>query len=565
MNTKTILAFIVIALILLLYPLYMQFLTGGKKSGAPVETSVDSLTAAASDTSRSAGKSQAASTLAVEKSSSKSASPSFVPAQTGPEEVVKVETPLYSAIFSSRGGDLKSFILKKYKDHKGAAIDLVQNGEGANNLEILFSDSSFSLSSLNFKPDLKNLTLSEHSREGVVNFSYGSEGLKFRKSYTFHPDRYAFDLSLEVEAPPALLGRKYYLAWNSGLPATEEKLSEELTYFAAYANLGGEVLENKISKGSDLQHFNRSGKTVWTSTRSKYFVAALISPDSSATGFQAMGQNLFAQPGGQGEEIGKKLAVRLEEEVPGQNHFAQTFQIYIGPLDYWKLREYKQDLEKMSNLGWKIIRPVTIGIMWFLGKLYSVIPNYGVVIILFTVVMKIIFFPLSRKMTKTSLAMSEMAPKINKLKEKFKEDKQRLNQEIFKLYKEQKVNPLGGCLPLLVQIPIFWAFFILLRSTIELRQAPFAGWITDLSLMDPYYILPILMALSMFVQQKMTIKDPRQKLMAYLMPGLFFFFFMSFPAGLTLYWTIYNLLSVAEQLIVRRQMQSPTQPAVVTS
>jgi len=548
MDRKTITAFLLIAVLLLLYPLYMQWLGLGKKSTTPVTTGQDTTTVSQPTSLPEKIVSQPA-----EKESIRP--PGFATKAPEPEKEVTVETPLYKAVFSSRGGSLKSFVLKKYVDYNKGEIDLIKNGQEAYNLDVVFPDSSFALSALNFTPDKLNLKLAGKGQKGEVTFKYSGSGLAVTRSYILYSDKYTLELGLSVETQTGLLGRKYLLTWNSGLPTTEKNLGEDLSYFATYAYLGGELLENKGPKNDSLQESSGSGKTVWVASRSKYFVASLISPDSSASGFSTTGQNMYILQNGQKVLVGKRLTVGLEKEIPNQPGFSHKYLIHIGPLDYWALRKYGLELEHMVNLGWVLFKPFAIGILWFFVHLYKVVPNYGVVIILFTLLMKIIFFPLSRKMTKTSLMMAEMAPKISKLKEKYKDDKQKLNQEIFKLYKEHGINPLGGCLPLLIQIPIFWAFFVLLRTTIELRQAPFLGWIEDLSLKDPYYILPILMTVAMFFQQRMTIKDPRQKMMVYLMPGIFFFMFMSFPAGLTLYWTIYNILSVFEQYMIRSQMQ----------
>ena len=548
MDRKTIIAFLLIAVLLLLYPLYMQWLGLVNKPAAPITTSQDT-TAVSQPTSLP------------EKIVSQPAEkelirpPGFATKAVEPEKEVTVETPLYKAVFSSRGGSLKSFVLKKYVDYNKGEIDLIKNGQEAYNLDIVFPDSSFALSALNFTPDKSDMKLTGKGQKGEVTFKYAGSGLAVTRSYILYSDKYTLELGLSVETQTDLLGRKYLLTWNSGMPTTEKNLGEDLSYFATYAYLGGELLENKGPKNDSLQESSGSGKTVWVASRSKYFVASLISPDSSASGFSSTGQNMYILQNGQKVLVGKRLTVGLEKEVPNQPGFSHKFLIHIGPLDYWALSKYGLELEHMVNLGWVLFKPFAIGILWFFVNFHKIIPNYGVVIIVFTILMKIVFFPLSRKMTKTSLMMAEMAPKINKLKEKYKDDKQRLNQEIFKLYREHKINPLGGCLPLLVQIPIFWAFFVLLRSTIEMRQAPFMAWIKDLSLPDPYFILPVLMSVSMFFQQKMTIKDPRQKMLIYIMPAMFFFFFYSFPAGLTLYWTIYNVLSVFEQYVVRSRMQ----------
>jgi YidC/Oxa1 family membrane protein insertase len=242
--------------------------------------------------------------------------------------------------------------------------------------------------------------------------------------------------------------------------------------------------------------------------------------------------------------------------MPGAGNTIQDrFMVYVGPLEYHILKGYKNGLDNLVDLGWKIIKPFSLAVLWVLVNLHKVIPNYGLVIIIFTILIKILFHPLTHKSVTSATRMQDLQPKVAELKEKYKKDPQRMNQEMMKLYKERGVNPLGGCLPLLLQMPLFYGLFVVFRSTIELRGAKFIFWLSDLSQMDKYYILPVIMAATMFWQQKMTIKDPKQMAMVYMMPVLFFFLFKSFPAGLTLYWTFFNILSLIEQYYIKSKMK----------
>jgi YidC/Oxa1 family membrane protein insertase len=300
-----------------------------------------------------------------------------------------------------------------------------------------------------------------------------------------------------------------------------------------------------------------SGATKWVATRTKYFVAALAPLSREGIGFSASGQRNFASAGTEEIET-KRIGVSLEMPLETGSHLTDKFMVYVGPVDYHILRGYRIGLERIVNLGWKIIRPFSIAILWLFLNLHKVIPNYGVVIIVFTILMKFAFHPLTRKSTTATLKMQELQPKMAELKEKFKKDPQRMNQETMKLYKQAGVNPLGGCLPLLFQMPVFYGLFVVFRSTIELRGASFVLWLTDLSQMDPYYVLPIIMAVAMFWQQKISIKDPKQAMLVYFMPVLFFFFFFKFPAGLTLYWTVFNILSLMETYYFKRKGIHPS-------
>ena len=182
--------------------------------------------------------------------------------------------------------------------------------------------------------------------------------------------------------------------------------------------------------------------------------------------------------------------------------------------------------------------------------MFGVFKNYGIVIIVFSILIKLLLYPLSRKQMESMKKMKDLEPKLKLLREEYATDVKKLNEETMKLYQKEKINPLGGCLPLLPQMPIFFSLFAMLRNSFALRGAPFMLWIQDLSMKDPYYVLPILMSLTMFIQQKLTIKDPKQKMMVYLMPVLFLFMFKSMPSGLVLYWLCFNIFSLAQTLWV---------------
>ncbi len=476
----------------------------------------------------------------------------------GTEQIVSVETPLYSARFSTKGGSLVYIHLKKYQDLKNQFVKLTGVG-GADTLKYLsfiFPDSGFSLKNLNFSlVSDKPLILEEKDQPLKLIFHKKLKtGLEITKEYTFYADKYSFDLNLKVSGNrPQNLGRKFYLDWPFGFSPTEKDRLGDLRYFAAYGYLGGELLEAKKFEKDFSLSFSTTGKTKWTATRSKYFLAALIPQDSNlTTGFQAVGREL-KDP--QGITVQKNIAVYLENQIPISDSFSQNFTIYLGPIDYRILKSYQVGLENVVNLGWKIIRPFSILILWYFVNMFKLIPNYGIVIIIFSILMKVIFYPLSVKSTKSAMKMQELQPKIAKLKERFKDDKQRLNMETMKLYKEYKINPFGGCLPLIIQMPLFYALYTVFTTSIQLRGAKFLGWLSDLSQKDPYYILPIIMGVTMFFQMKASMKDPKQKMLVYLMPIFFFYIFRSFPAGLVLYWTIYNLLSIIEQTYVKSKLQ----------
>ncbi|MDP3025401.1 MAG: membrane protein insertase YidC [candidate division Zixibacteria bacterium] len=541
MDKRTVVALLLIGLIIILYPYYVQLITGGKGVTPPKKVEQTPV-----DTSTHQEKKE-------EVPLKPSGWISFAPS-TIPEKKVFVENSFYKGVFSTKGGVLTSFIFKKYKYSQGGLIEIIPE-DTIYPLNISFPDMNLDLSKVDFSVDKENLFLSKSHPVDSLTFSFSDEeGLSIAKRFIFFEDKYDFQLQFEVSSKDKNLGRSYLLAWGSGVSPTETNLPEDLGYFEASSMMGTEVVKIKNfqqPKGSDIGKMEefRSGETKWVATRSKYFFASLVPLSNPAIGFKAEGTREVKSLNDKKLEE-KKIGITLEMPTGGKT-FQNNFMVYVGPIDYHILKNYKIGLENLVDLGWKIIKPFSLAVLWIFVNLHKVIPNYGLVIIVFTILIKILFHPLTHKSVTLAQKMQELQPKITALKEKYKKDPQRMNQEIMKLYKEQGANPLGGCLPLLPQMPLFYGLFVVFRSTIELRGANFIFWLNDLSQMDKYYILPVIMAVTMFWQQKMTIKDPKQMAMVYLMPVLFFFLFKSFPAGLTLYWTFYNILSLIEQYYIK--------------
>ena len=527
----------------------MEWITGGKKAPqtpTPAVTEVDT-TSKLAPPAQELKQTPPAETVSM--------ASGMVPVDTLAEEkTVKVETELFAAEFSTRGAVLKSFILKKYFDQNKNPIQLIPSDTKQLPLNLTFPDSNISLESFNFQPDKDQLVLNTSSPTGTINFQLTTKsGIQITKRYDFHNGKYDFGLEFEVTGPAQLdLGRDYLLSWAAGLKSTEKNRSMMGTELS-------EVKKFNQPKGAEIGTLQEiaSGETQWVATRSKYFVAALVPLSRKGEGFSASGTRYYTTSAGARVEH-KRIGVSLEMPLEEKTVLKDKYMIYVGPIDYLILKSYNVNLDQMVNLGWKIIRPFSIGVMWILVNLHKIIPNYGLVIIVFTILIKIVFHPLTHKSTKANLKMQELQPKLAQIKEKYKKDPARLNQETMKLYKSSGVNPLGGCLPLLFQMPIFYALFVVFRSTIELRGANFAFWLTDLSQKDPYYILPIIMSGTMFWQQKITIKDPKQAMLVYFMPILFFFFFYNFPAGLTLYWTMFNILSLIETYYFKHKGMTPS-------
>jgi YidC/Oxa1 family membrane protein insertase len=550
LDKRSIIGLLLVALIIILYPYYVQLITGQK--GIPPQKESERVSP---------------DSLALQEKVPEpdiEALTELPPSASAlPEEEVFVENSLYKGVFSSKGAILKSLILKKFEYSQDGLIEIIPR-DSVYPLNVSFPDIALDLSKFDFIPDKESLSLSLSKPVDTLTFTFSGEDISVVKKFIFFEDKYDFQLQLEVSSKDKNLGRNYFLSWNSGVTPTETNLQEDLSHFAAYSLQGTEMVKiNKFEepKGSDIGKMDehRTGDTKWVATRSKYFLASLVPLSKEAVGFKAEGSKTVKYLNDKKLE-NKKIGVSLEVPSSG-NSVEDGFMIYVGPIDYHILKDYKIGLENLVDLGWKIIKPFSLAVLWILVNLHKIIPNYGLVIIVFTILLKVLFHPLTHKSVTSATKMQDLQPKMAAIKEKYKKDPQRMNQEIMKLYKDQGVNPFGGCLPLLIQMPVFYGLFVIFRSTIELRGANFIFWLNDLSQMDKYYILPIIMAVTMFWQQKMTIKDPKQMPMVYLMPILFFFLFKSFPAGLTLYWTFFNILSLIEQYYIKSKTKPKVAPA----
>ncbi len=563
MDRNTVFAFVLLAIVFLLIPLYYQVVNPPVKN-AEVQ-SIDSL----STTGKSPVDSSVSSPMA-----KSTRQPTTTPTRK-PEEVysesllvdngelrnISVETDLYKAVFSTKGASLKSFMLKKYRKSNGDIINLV--GQNGGNTLLLKNDNGYlAPENLIYSIDVNSLDLSPTHKTDSLVFQWEDKiGDSIRKVYRFENGKYSFSVDLYINGLNSLgCSKGYYLGWETPMPITEASAKEDLNYMGGYVMFGGEILDFKsVDKKEGLDE-EKSGQTSWVADKSKYFTVAIVPKSRAGNGFYIRGNS---QPMIIGEQnVDRKfINVGLRMSSNNADSLADSFLIYLGPIDYYVLKGYGVGLEGLVYMGWSILKPFSVAMLWLLTALHKFIPNYGIVLILVAVILKVAFFPLTRKSTASMSKMQEIQPKIQEIKDKYKKDPKRMNAETMKLYKEHGVNPVGGCLPLLLQMPIFFALYAVLRATIELRGADFLLWITDLSQQDPYYVLPILMGATMFFQQKMTVKDPKQKMMVYIMPIVLTFIFLKMPAGLVLYWAVFNVLSLIEQIYNKRKTQ-PTTKAV---
>ncbi len=473
-----------------------------------------------------------------------------------PEKVVHVLTPLYDLQFTTHGGGMNQIILLKYHYLQDGGVILAES-EHKIVPNFTANDDSFSANTVAFDCNATDFELYQGEEPRTITFTYDNgEGGRIIKSYTIHPDRYAIDFDLTVEGIETFgFERDYDVVWGITPPPTEKNIKDDYGYFKVVGMMDDFVDLASFDDGRMSE--NIPGRTLWAGLRTKYFAAVIIAKNRDGDGLIARGTERKETIDGNSVKT-RELTAAMAMSIPSSGNISDTFTVYAGPIHYKTLKKYGVGLEELTSLGWVIIKPFSIAIIWLLPKIYSVIPNYGVVVLIFALLIKIIIYPLSRKQTIAMTKLKDLQPKMKKLQERYKSDPQRLNKEMMKLYKEAGANPLSGCLPLLPQMPLFFALFTVFKTTIEFRGASFAWWITDLSVRDPYFILPIIMVVTMFFQQKMTMTDPKNKMMIYLMPLFFGWLFMNFPAGLVLYWTGFNILSLLETVFIRKkQMEQP--------
>jgi YidC/Oxa1 family membrane protein insertase len=441
-----------------------------------------------------------------------------------PAREIRVENELYVAELSSLGGSISHWEIKPYKDENGENVQLLKE-PGILPAVSMGSSPDFDLSGLDFRVTGRELNLNGDNRSGSIVFEHTGDGYSIRRTYTFYSDTYKVDLVDEVSGL-----RDYWITLGSDFGIFDDEDS--------YTHVGPILLS-----GTDLEEFNakdlRQSKQYkdnlkWIAQEDKYFFAALVpeTPVEEARAWTFKGSPVVAFRG-----------------TAGVNKFA----LVAGPKKHDRLKKLGLSLEHIVNFGFFSV--VSIPLFYILLFFYKYTGNYGWAIVLLTLVTRIPFIPIVSKGQKSMKRLQSLQPKMNEIKEKYKKDSQKMQKEMTELYKKHKVNPISGCLPMLIQIPVFIALYKVLLVAIELRGAPFMLWITDLSAKDPYYVLPIVMGATMLLQQKMTPSgmDPKQAKLMLLMPVVFTFLFLQFASGLVLYWLVNNIFGIAQQLLANRK------------
>ncbi len=477
---------------------------------------------------------------------------------------ITVDTPLYTAILSEQGGGLKSFVLKKYRTAKEKDAPAMEMITATNPAEfpMLFSlDNGAGTDLPFFQAEATSVRVEEGGKaELKMTAVQAEEGVRIERYLTFTSDTYLIDSRYVVSnigtvplqiSPALVMTNGPFTSGAAGGGYLSGGAAGMFSGPAAYVN--GKLEEIKVKKLADGP-FMLQGAVRWAAHVDNYFMCALIPGKGNTGTFSAVGDN----------KVRTVLTGGILKMAPGETEEFR-YEGFFGPKKLAYLKETGYDLAEAINFGWFDI--LAKPMLYLLNFFYSVVGNYGIAIILVTCLVKGSFWPITQKGMKSMKNMQKLQPKVAKLREKYKDDPVKMNQEMMALYKTYKVNPIGGCLPMLIQIPFFFALYRVLMAAIELRHAPFMLWINDLSAPDrlmigfdlPYLhgipVLTVLMGASMYFQQKMTptTADPTQAKVMQFLPIIFTVMFVNFASGLVLYWFVNNLLSILQQQLINRQ------------
>ncbi len=542
---KRVIVFLIVSLAVIIGYDYLLKGMGLLPPSEPVQVATNPSPAA--ETGKPAGgagdSAKAASADPVSSMNGAPASPGNATGAASEEQTVEVDTELFRAKFSNRGAVLKSWELKRYSaavEQSSTPVQLVYSGgrfKGPLSLvtgdQAVTSDLGSALYQVT--QDLSHLD-SAHP-VGHLTFRYHDtqKNVDVEKELTFHHGSYVVDIAIRTQGlttpVDVTLGTNFGIVeWGEGFIGLMGSAS---------------LVDDKVLKETPDGEAERKGDVKWSAIQDKYFLSVLMPQKAAAALAKKEGDKLVS--------AGVRFA------TPGDGS-TMAMQLYAGPKEYDTLKRLNVGLEDTIDFGWFVfgswglVKAVAKPIFYVLRFLYEFTHNYGITIILLTMLIKLMFVPLQYKSYKSMKQMQVIQPKVLALQTKLKDDRERLNKELIKLYKDHRVNPVGGCLPMVLQMPVFVALFNILYMTIDLRQAPFMLWIKDLSVQDPYYVLPIVMGATMVIQQKITptTMDPTQAKIMLFLPVFMTFLFVNFPAGLVLYWLTNNTLTITQQVVTER-------------
>ena len=479
-----------------------------------------------------------------------------------PSRLVRVSTDVMEVVIDTRGGDIRQLDLPTYP------VSLKRKDEP---FRLLYSDNRTYIAQSGLRHDR---TRGEADRPGVAPTHHdlytaertryvleegqdrmevklvwqGEQGIRVEKVFTFHRDAFVIDIAHRVinRGPSAWTGRQYQQLRRSPIP--EDRSWLRLPTYTGTAYYDGAYHKHSFDDIDDSS-FNMPVTGGWTAMLQHYFVSAWIAEAEQENRFYS---KRVRAPGEQQYLIGM---LSPPKTVPSGSDGTFHRRLYAGPKLQRRMEKIAPGLELSVDYGMFSI--LSKPLFWLLEWFHKLVGNWGVAIILVTLVVKLVFYKLSETSYKSMARMRKIQPRFKALRERYAEDKQKMNQAVMEMYKKEKINPLGGCLPILVQMPVFLALYWVLVESVELRQAPFVFWINDLSIRDPIFVLPLLMGISMYIQFKLnpTPPDPIQAKVFAMMPIMMTAFMAFFPAGLVLYWLMNNILSIAQQYVITKRIE----------
>ncbi|MEZ5568428.1 MAG: membrane protein insertase YidC [Halioglobus sp.] len=480
-----------------------------------------------------------------------------------PGRIIRVRTDVLQLAIDLTGGDIVELALPEHLekiDNPDEPFVLLEQNDNLTYIArsgLIGTNGIDTQGRATFSSEAAEYTLAQGSNTLVVDLPWtGSNGVKVTKRFTFTRGSYLIDIDYLIENTSdsrwsaILFGQ---IKRESGPPPTQESSAMGMQPFLGFATTTPEDRFLKLNF-DDLREdpFKAQLSGAWIAMVQHYFLSAWI-PAQDQT------HNYSARATKSGFNLAEFTSPMIELDPGKQGSTGASF--YAGPKDQYTLKEISPYLDLSVDYGWLwwIAQPL----FWLLTKIQAIVGNWGVAIILLTVLIKLFFYRLSAASYRSMANMRRVQPKMMDIREQYADDKQKQSQAMMDLYKKEKINPLGGCLPILVQMPVFIGLYWMLMESVELRHAPFFLWIKDLSVMDPYFVLPLLMGASMWFMQKLNPPppDPMQAKIMQWMPIIFTFFFLWFPAGLVLYWLVNNLLSIAQQYVITRQIEKAHAPS----
>ncbi|MGI9318122.1 MAG: membrane protein insertase YidC [bacterium] len=489
-------------------------------------------------------------------------SPSIEQGQADTGKLINITTDLIKAQIDTHGGDLVRVELLKHPVsvetpdqpfvlmHRDApSLYVAQSGLIGSGREYPNHNVEYSVSSF-------NVDLGDKESAEVVLAWNGPDGVGYQKVYTFHRNSYRIDVDFRIDNSS---GQDWAGFFYGQLKQTEVKQEGSMGFLGRLPSYSGAAIYTEEDKYDKIDYseisdapLNLSTREGWVAMLQHYFVSAWLPQGSN-------GYQIYS--GVSNDTVAPQYRIGFKHTEPVKIAAGQEGKIssalFVGPKEQERLNTLETPgIALTVDYGW--LTPVADPLFWLLTNIHALVKNWGWAIILLTLLVKLIFLPLSAASYKSMAKMKKLQPRLQTLKERYGDDKQKFQQEMMKLYKTEKVNPAGGCLPILVQIPVFIALYWVLLESVELRQADFMLWLKDLSLPDPYYVLPLIMGASMLAQQMLNPApvDPLQKKIMTALPVVFTVFFLWFPAGLVLYWVVNNLLSIGQQYFITKKYQN---------